>query len=287
MAGTIRKIAQMAHVSPATVSRYFSGQNVVSDELSRRIEEAANTVGYVPNHPTRKSDGVIVVLIPNLEFGYFSESIKEIDREVIRYIRAKNIKVVMLGGAAFDSRCDMVHINDMMAAYEGMKYLLEMGHRKILILTDLSTSISSGFQRLVGCKKAMEEYGLMFSDDMAEYGQLTFEKGYRSMNSALRKKKKFTAVFAFSDETAVGAITALNEHGLKVPEDVSVLGFDGLSISERVVPKLTTIYQPLDKMVEWTLEILCNKSRNREENIEYTLPYKLLERGTVLRREEI
>ena len=258
MAGTIRKIAQMAHVSPATVSRYFSGQNVVSDELSRRIEEAANTVGYVPNHPTRKSDGVIVVLIPNLEFGYFSESIKEIirqmpkykcrviflptfpgddsyksilkelyvmgviyleeeiDREVIRYIRAKNIKVVMLGGAAFDSRCDMVHINDMMAAYEGMKYLLEMGHREILILTDLSTSISSGFQRLVGCKKAMEEYGLMFSDDMAEYGQLTFEKGYRSMNSALRKKKKFTAVFAFSDETAVGAITALNEHGLKV-----------------------------------------------------------------------
>ena len=312
MAGTIRKVAQMAHVSPATVSRYFSGQNVVSDELSRRIEEAANTVGYVPNHPTRKSDGVIVVLIPNLEFGYFSESIKEIirqmpkykcrvifyvmgviyleeeiDREVIRYIRAKNIKVVMLGGAAFDSRCDMVHINDMMAAYEGMKYLLEMGHREILILTDLSTSISSGFQRLVGCKKAMEEYGLMFSDDMAEYGQLTFEKGYRSMNSALRKKKKFTAVFAFSDETAVGAITALNEHGLKVPEDVSVLGFDGLSISERVVPKLTTIYQPLDKMVEWTLEILCNKSRNREENIEYTLPYKLLERGTVLRREEI
>ena len=159
MAGTIRKIAQMAHVSPATVSRYFSGQNVVSDELSRRIEEAANTVGYVPNHPTRKSDGVIVVLIPNLEFGYFSESIKEIirqmpkykcrviflptfpgddsyksilkelyvmgviyleeeiDREVIRYIRAKNIKVVMLGGAAFDSGCDMVHINDMMAAY--------------------------------------------------------------------------------------------------------------------------------------------------------------------------
>ena len=101
------------------------------------------------------------------------------------------------------------------------------------------------------------------------------------------ERKEVHCSVCFSDETAVGAITALNEHGLKVPEDVSVLGFDGLSISERVVPKLTTIYQPLDKMVEWTLEILCNKSRNREENIEYTLPYKLLERGTVLRREEI
>ena len=88
MAGTIRKVAQMAHVSPATVSRYFSGQNVVSDELSRRIEEAANTVGYVPNHPTRKSDGVIVVLIPNLEFGYFSESIKEIIRLTMPWRRS-------------------------------------------------------------------------------------------------------------------------------------------------------------------------------------------------------
>lgn len=328
MAGTIRKVAQLAKVSPATVSRYFSGKSVVSDELSRRIEEAASAVGYMPPHPTRKSYGVIVVLIPNLEFGYFSETLKEIlrqmprykcriiflptfpgddsyksilkelyvigviyleeeiDREVIRYIRAKDIKVVMLGGAAFDSRCDMVHVNDMMAAYEGMKYLLDMGHRKILILTDLSTSISSGFQRLVGCKKAMEEYGLEFQEDMAVYGQLTYEQGYRSMKNALKAKKDFTAVFAFSDETAVGAIGAMNEQGLKVPEDISVLGFDGLSISERITPKLTTIYQPLDKMVEWTLDILCNGNTNREENVEYTLPYKLLERGTVIKREE-
>lgn len=328
MAGTIREVAQLAKVSPATVSRYFSRQSVVSDELSRRIEEAANSVGYVPSHPSKKSEGVIIVLIPNLEFGYFSECLREIirqmpkykckiiflptfpgddsyksflkdlyvigviyleeeiDREVIRYIRAKNIKVVMLGGAAFDSRCDMVHINDMMAAYEGMKYLLEMGHRKILIITDFSCSISSGFQRLVGCKSALEEFGLAFQEEMAEYSQLTFEKGYQSMKSALRKKKEFTAVFAFSDETAMGAITALNEHGLKVPEDVSVLGFDGLSISERTTPKLTTIYQPIDKMVEWTLDILCNKNKSREENVEYTLPYKLLERDTVIRKED-
>lgn len=328
MAGTIREIAQMANVSPATVSRYFSGQTIVSDELSRRIEKAANTVGYVPVHASKKSEGVIMVLIPNLEFEYFSEALKEIlrqapkykcriifcptfpgddsykrflkelyvigviyveeeiDREVIQYIRAKNIKVVMLGGAAFDSRCDMVHINDLMAAYEGMKYLLNMGHRKILIITDLSTSISSGFQRLVGCQRALEEYGIVFQEDMAEYNQLTFEKGYQSMKNALRKKKEFTAVFAFSDEAAIGVMVALSENGIKVPEDVSVLGFDGLSISRRIIPKLTTIYQPIDKMVEWTLDILCKKNKNKEENIEYTLPYKLLERETVLRRED-
>lgn len=329
MASTIREVAKLANVSPATVSRYFSGKNVVSNELSRKIEKAAETLGYFPTHSSRGTDGVIIVLLPNLEFGYFSEAVREIirqapkykcrvmflplypgddsykrflkelyvigviyleeeiDREVIRYIRAKNIKVIMLGGSAFDSQCDMVHINDMMAAYEGMKYLMEMNHEKILILTDFSTSISSGFQRLAGCQRALQEYGIAYNDEMTEYGQLTFESGYRSMCRALRKKKEFTAVFAFSDEAAIGAIAALNEYRLRVPEDISVLGFDGLSISERVTPKLTTIYQPLDRMVEWTLGNLCGSNPpTAEGNIEYTLPYKLLERGTVIRREE-
>lgn len=330
MAGTIRKVAEIANVSPATVSRYFSGRKVVSDELSRRIEDAATSIGYVPVRTTKRTEGVIIVLIPNLDFGYFSECIKEIihqmprynckviflptfpgddsyksflkelyvigviyleeeiNREVIRYIRAKNIRVIMMGGSAFDSGCDMVHINDMMAAYEGMKYLLDMDHREILILTDLATSISSGFQRLVGCKKAMEEYGMKKNEELTEYGKLTFESGYHSMKKVLDKGTKFTAVFAFSDETALGAIKALNEAGKRVPEDISVLGFDGLSISERVTPKLTTIYQPINRMVEWTLDTLCSRSTKRQsENIEYTLPYKLLERDTVIRRENL
>lgn len=120
-----------------------------------------------------------------------------------------------------------------------------------------------------------------------EFGYLTYENGYRSMQRALKKGKKFTAVFAFSDETAMGAISALYENGLRVPKDISVLGFDGLEISERIVPKLTTIYQPIDKMVAWTLNELCSRTRkHQEENVEYTLPYRLIERETCIRREE-
>lgn len=107
------------------------------------------------------------------------------------------------------------------------------------------------------------------------------------MKKALQQGKKFTAVFAFSDESAIGAISALAESGLKVPQDISVLGFDGIPISEKVVPKLSTIYQPIDKMVEWTLDTLCKvDEKDRPENMEYTLPYKLLERETCIRREE-
>lgn len=330
MGMTIRDVAKLAQVSPATVSRYFSGSNVVGKELSKKIEEAANTLGYIPDRSVKRNQGVIIVLVSRMEIGYVSEVLKEItkqvpkykyrvmilpilpgddsykyffkelyvvgviyldediDRDMLHYIQAKNIKVVMLGGAAFDSRCDMVHINDMSAAYEGMKYLLDLNHREILILADWTHNISSGFQRLVGCRQALQEYGVLFDrEQMVEFGELTYDTGYRSAHRALKQGKKFTAIFAFSDEVAMGAISALYENGMMVPTDVSVLGFDGISVSDRVVPKLTTIYQPIDKMVEWTLEDFFNAGRRKhEENIEYTLPYKLLERGTCIRREE-
>lgn len=331
MGANIRDVAKLAKVSPATVSRYFSGSNVVGTELSKRIEEAANALGYVPNREVKRNQGVIIVLVPNLQLSYFSEVLKELmkqmpkfklkililptvqgddsyktffrdlyvvgviyldeelDKDMIRYIRAKNIKIVMLGGAAFEAKCDMVHINDMAAAYEGMRYLLDLNHRDILILADYPRSFYSGFQRLIGCQQALKENDLEYDqDEMVSFGYLTYENGYRSMEKALKKKKKFTAVFAFSDDCAMGAISALHDYGLRVPEDVSVLGFDGISVSQRVVPKITTIYQPIDKMVEWTLSHLSELQKKKEmENIEYTLPYQLLERGTCIRREEL
>lgn len=330
MSATIRDVAKLAQVSPATVSRYFSGSTVVGAELSKKIEAAAGQLGYVPVRTTKRNQGTIIVLLPHLKLGYFSEVLKEIiqqmpkykckvvilpttpgddsyktffkdlyirgviyldegiEPDMLRYIRAKNVKIVMLGGAAYESRCDYVHINDMAAAYEGMKYLLQLGHRDFLILADYTHHFSSGAQRLIGCQQALKEYNLPYDEDqMVEFGELTYEGGYRSMCKALRGGRTFTAVFAFSDETAIGAISALDEHGLRVPRDISVLGFDGITISEKVVPKLTTIYQPIDKMVEWTLNTLCNMDDKKQmENMEYTLPYKLLERGTCIRREE-
>lgn len=330
MSATVRDIAKLARVSPATVSRYFSGSTVVGAELSKKIEAAATQLGYVPSRTIKRNLGTIAVLVPHLELGYFSEVLKEtmeqmpkykckllilptmpgddsyksffkdlyihgvvyldedLDRDMLRYIRAKNIKLVMLGGSAGENKCDCVHINDMAAAYEGMKYLLNLNHRDILILADYPQHFSSGAQRLLGCQQALKEYNLPYEEsELVEFGNLTHEGGYRSMLRALKKGRKYTAVFAFSDEAAIGAISALAENGLAVPKDVSVLGFDGIAISGKIVPKLTTIYQPINKMVEWTLNTLCSADdKNRVENMEYTLPYKLLERETCIRREE-
>ena len=163
MGATIRDVAKLAQVSPATVSRYFSGSTVVGDELSKKIESAAAQLDYTPHRTAvKRNQGVIMVLLPHLRLGYFSEVLREIiaqmtkykyrvmilptvqgddsyksffkelyvrgviyldediDRDMLRYIRAKNIKVIMLGGYADESRCDYVHINDMADAHDGM-----------------------------------------------------------------------------------------------------------------------------------------------------------------------
>lgn len=311
---TIRDVAKRAGVSPATVSRYFHGKNIVTKEASQRIEAAVKELEYIPVYK-QKNPGVLAVLIPNLKLAYFSEVLKELleavprygyrlvfipvteegeaykqffkelditgviyleenaDQDMLNYIAAKNIKTVMFGAISGDKRCKMVHINDLAAAHEGAKHLLKLGHQEILILSDYPKSISSGFQRVTGCKRAFEEFGLELDERRVKYGELTYDSGYRMTAQAMKEGIKFTAAFAFSDEAALGVISALAEVKLKVPEDVSVLGFDGISLSRQVTPKLATISQPIKKMVEVTLDTFQN--HKKEENIEITLPYRL------------
>ena len=207
------------------------------------------------------------------------------NQDMLNYIAAKSIKMVMFGAISEDQRCKMIHINDLAAAHEGARYLLELKHERILIISDYPKSISSGFQRIAGCKRAFEEYGLEFDADRVKYGELTYNSGYRITTQALQQGISFTAVFAFSDEAALGVISALAERGLRVPEDVSVMGFDGISLSRQVTPKLTTIRQPIKKMIEQTLDTFQNQKR--EENIEITLPYKLEEGETCILNQKI
>ena len=101
------------------------------------------------------------------------------------------------------------------------------------------------------------------------------------MAAALKEKKRFTAVFAFSDELAVGAMAALYDAGLRVPEDVSVLGYDDLTIATRVRPALTTVHQPIDAFVQRSLELFSQPSQAIHSEI--LLPHSIVERQSCRR----
>ena len=169
------------------------------------------------------------------------------------------IPVVVCGETLSNIRSAVIiHVNDISAAYDGTKYLLSLGHREIMFFSNHAKGVNASYQRISGCSKAMAEAGLPFDEPYIRYGELTFENGYRFAQESIKGEVPFSAIFCFSDEMAKGAICGLHDLGIKVPEDISVLGFDDLPFTEEMRPQLTTIHQPLDDFVRSTINIFFN-----------------------------
>lgn len=160
-----------------------------------------------------------------------------------------------------------------------MNYLVAHGHRKIACVTG-NMSFESSRIRLNGYKSVMAENGLDWDGLIAE-GDYS-EKGGRKAMEQL-EGKEYTAVFAFNDMMAIGVCRYLQEKGIRVPEDVSVAGFDDISLASFVYPPLTTMHQPLFEMGQGAMEMLLQamESGLAQENKERKYELTLVERKSV------
>lgn len=184
--------------------------------------------------------------------------------------------IIMCGESAADRRFSAVQVDDLAAAHAGAEYLLELGHRHIGFISDSQKSICSGFQRITGCRKAMEDHGIAWREDMAVFEGCGYTDGYEGAKRLLALHKEITALFAFSDEAAAGAITALHDLGVRVPQDVSVMGFDDLDIARRFRPAVTSVRQPLPELVAKALEILLEHiSGGTRDTLSVIMPFSL------------
>lgn len=151
-----------------------------------------------------------------------------------------------------------VGIDDEKAGYMAVKHLIDHGHKKIAILGgSMSSSIS--YLRKKGAYRCMEEHGIEINEEL--YGETFYdlESAYDTMNRLLDKNTEFTAVFAMSDMVAMVAMRALATAGKRVPEDVSVIGFDGIALTRYMIPVLTTVYQPVDQIARKSVELLVEQ----------------------------
>ena len=146
-------------------------------------------------------------------------------------------------------------------AYEAVRYLIELGHHRILLLTT-GTRISTVQGYLKGYKRALKENNLLYDESLVrrceetEAGENRLFIGYNVVKEILQEKLDFTAIFATDDNFAAGAIKALKEKGLKIPEDISVIGFDDLPFSSFIDPPLTSVMQRKYQMGRKAAEIL-------------------------------
>ena len=174
-----------------------------------------------------------------------------------------------------------VSTDDCKGAACAVEHLLSCGHRDIIVLGGDRAISDTSAKRYEGCVEAFWKNGLTFDDETMYYtGRYSYEFGYNGMKQVLRERKKLTAVFAMADVIAIGAIRALFDEGLRVPEDISVAGYDGLRIGGYFVPKLTTIAQSVDLLAERSFDLLlaCMQGAQAQH---LTVPFRLLTRQSV------
>ncbi|MBQ7800691.1 MAG: LacI family DNA-binding transcriptional regulator [Oscillospiraceae bacterium] len=166
--------------------------------------------------------------------------------------------------------------DDLQATRMAIDALAGLGHRKFAIIGGEHTVSVTAQQRYQGCMEAFQANGIVFDEALDYEGvRFSYADGYRAAERLLERGRGFTALFAMADVMAIGAIRCLTDHGLRVPEDVSVMGFDGLTIGNYTVPKLATVRQDVNALAEESIRILIeNISGLREPRYE-TVPVSI------------
>lgn len=179
-----------------------------------------------------------------------------------------------------------VSVDDISESKKIVDFLLENGHKKIAVLAADSSDMSISQLRIQGYRNALKNNDIPMNEDLVRYtcdntNAFTMENGYKLMKELLDSNEDFTAIYALSDSMAVGACKAILESGKRIPEDYSVVGFDGLDITYYYNPAITTIRQPVEEMAKETAKILFDLIDNKTSNQHKVFEGELIVRQSV------
>jgi len=293
---TIKDVAHMAKVSPATVSRVLNGGVPVSEPKRASVMAAIDRLAYRPNAfarslATNRSGGIGVVVseVSSAVYGGIIQGIESVieaydmhmvvssgharaglERDAFDFLRQRRCDalVLQLDGADDDEvvewarhdvpivivgryieelhdRC--LHLDNVAGGHLATRHLLDRGHSAIAHVGGRA-DLADARERLQGYRSALEEAGIAYDEALVADGGFVEEGGQRAMRRLLERGCEFTAVFAANDQSAAGAMRTLREAGLRMPEDVSIVGFDDTLLAQYLVPALTTVRQPLLEM---------------------------------------
>lgn len=195
-----------------------------------------------------------------------------------------HVPCVLVTSSASDLPFDnlsSVTSDDALAAAMAITGLLELGHGNVVVIGGSRDDSDIARLRYQGCVRAFREKGISFPDAHYETARFTFGEGYRAAKALLERDPSFTALFAMSDVMALGAIRALADAGKRVPEDISVIGFDGLRIGEYTLPRLSTVAQSIGQLAERSMDLLLLGIEKGAEAKHEVVPVQLRLRESV------
>jgi LacI family transcriptional regulator len=260
--------------------------NAIFAEVARGIEDIANMYHYniiLCNADKRKEKEIRVIntLLEKQVDGLLFMGGNVTD-EHMQAFQTASVPIVLCGTTTEGDVMPAVDIDHEKAAYDAVKLLIEKGHRKIGMISGTLQDPNNGFSRYNGYKRALEEAGIDFREDMVRIGNYRYESGIDAMKYFLELGDRPTAIFAATDEMAIGAIHAAQDAGLNVPQDISVISVDNSRMASMVRPLLSTVAQPMYDIGAVSMRLLT-KLMNKEnvEKGKITLMHEVIQRQSV------
>jgi LacI family transcriptional regulator len=230
---------------------YFVSMSPISTDLGADVEE------HVLDN--KRLDGFILLT-------------QEVTDIVAHKLIERETPMVLVGHGPDNPNLNSVDVDNFAGAYKATNHLIELGHKHIGIML-ASLEMQESADRLKGYKKALKDADLPVCEDLIAIGDYSQKHGFDSMQQWIREERDITAVFSTSDTLAMGALSALHEEDIAVPEEMALVGFDDLPFAQYTIPPLTTIKQPICEKGKRAARLLINQIENKpvqvvHENLE-------------------
>ncbi|MBW8192120.1 LacI family transcriptional regulator [Neiella marina] len=252
--------------------------------LIRAIEEAASNLGYAvllgdtQSSPEREKQYVDLVEAGQADGMLYFSGRNPFDFDPEKPI-AEQIPTMVNSNEELDfDGIDKVMLDNVQAGRDAVQHLLDLGHTRIAAITG-PLNTQSAQSRMQGYQQALLDAGIELDDKLVIEGDYQIDSGVEGTERLLRLKTRPTAIFCFNDDMAIGAINVLKSNDYRVPEDMSVLGFDDILYSTYVRPALTTVAQPVEEIGRICAEKLIARLQGDESPPEKTfVAHKLIVR---------
>lgn len=322
---SIVRIAKLAGVSTATVSKILNGKDqAISEATRQRVLEIVDRENYVPNAIAKslkikhtKTIGLIVPDVMNLFFGELAKGVEDSadkigyslilcntdnnsdkERKYLQVLQSKMVDGIIL--AAVENRNETllkdctspivlldrdidtekpvgrIKIDNERCTYDAVMHLYSKGCRNIGFISSKTVNTLSQY-RLDGYKKALEDKNIPYKEENVYLDNFTIDTGYTGALNILNKSK-IDGICCANDYIAIGALKALKEKNIRIPEDIKVIGLDDIFIGCYMDPPLTTIRQPIYDMGHEAVSLLIDIIQKRETNLLRVLKHSLVER---------
>lgn len=257
-------------------------------ELLNAIEEIAKTYGYdiilCNSYGELKQELRYFDLFKSKQVEgiiFMTQKINEIHKDIIK---ALQLPIVMINRDGTELDVLSVSVDQKKTVLDMTNYLITLGHKDIVLIRSGDDSESFGRDQLLGYQQALQENNVSFNPENVYEGYFELEEAYKIVDVMLKGNQLPTAIFATSDDMAVGAINAIVDNGKKVPEDISVVGSYDSRISRIYRPKLTTIKYPIYDMGAIAVRLIIKKINGQEPKDKLiNMPYEIIIRDSTRR----